>query len=154
MKMERDFNKWIRRMFYEQSNHKVCAQRIETTTGNGVPDIMVILPFGIYLIESKFETTKIRPEQAAFQIRTNSIAKDDVQRCITFSAYPKTKRLIVTTYNASSITEDGVVPATEVTYSLDAAGFKQFYSTLSDNGTANTSETKRLYTASTATCVD
>jgi hypothetical protein len=141
-------------MFYEQSNHKVCCQRIETTTGNGVPDFMVILPFGIYLIESKFETTKIRSEQAAFQIRTNSSAKNDVQRCFTLSAYPKTKRLVVTTFNTSSITEDGIVPATEVTYSLDAAGFKQFYLTLSDNGSANTSDTKRLYTASTATCVD
>ena len=141
-------------MFYEQSNHKVCAQRIETTTGNGVPDIMVILPFGIYLIESKFETTKIRSEQAAFHIRTNAITQNDIQRCITLSAYPKTKRLVVTTYNTSSITEDGVVPATEVTYSLDSVGFKQFYLTLSDNGSANTSETKRLYTASTATCVD
>ena len=132
MKKEQEFNTWIRRMFYEQSNHKVCAQRIETTTGNGVPDIMVILPFGIYLIESKFETTKIRPEQAAFHIRTNAIAQDDVQRCITLSAYPKTKRLVATTYNPSSITEDGIVPATEITYALDSAGFKQFYSTLSD----------------------
>jgi len=142
-------------MFYEQSNHKVCAQRIETTTGNGVPDIMVILPFGIYLIESKFETTKIRPEQAAFHIRTNTIAQDDVPRCIALSAYPKTKRLVVTTYNTNSITEDGVVPATEVTYSLDAAGFKQFYSTLSDSPTEDKvrklSDSARLREA---TCAD
>ncbi len=147
MTKEQEFNKWIRRMFYEQSNHKVCCQRIETTTGNGIPDFLVVLPFGIYLIESKFETTKIRPEQAAFHIRTNSIAKDDVHRCITLSAYPKSKRLIATTYSAYSISEDGIVPARTTTFTLDSKGFKQFYLTLSDKPVWQDSETKRLCTA-------
>jgi hypothetical protein len=117
-------------MFYEQSNHKVCVQRIETTTSNGVPDFMVILPSRILLIESKFETTKLRPEQAAFQIKVNGIQKDAISTCFTLSAYPKTKRLVVTEYNPSSIGEGGIEPASSNTYTLDPNGFKEFYDTL------------------------
>lgn len=130
MKKEAEFNSWIRRMFYECSNHKVCCQRIETTTSNGVPDLMVILPFGIYLIESKFETTKVRPEQAAFQIRANEITKDAITSCYTFSSYPKTKRLVVSRYGAGSINEDGVTPTKTTEYTLDSSGFTEFYKTL------------------------
>jgi hypothetical protein len=118
-------------MFYECSEHKVSCHRIETTTSNGVPDIMVILQSGIYLIESKFETTKLRPEQAAFQIRANEVTADNVTCCYTFSAYPKTKRLVVSRYDAGSINEDGITPTKTTEYTLDASGFTQFYKTLS-----------------------
>jgi len=116
-------------MFYEHSNHKVCIQRIETTTGNGVPDLLVFLPHGIFLIESKFETTRLRPEQAAFQIKGNSISKSSVSSCLTLSAYPKTKRLVVSTYALESIGEDGIKPVVTTTFTLDSEGFKQFYET-------------------------
>lgn len=116
-------------MFYEHANHKVTIQRLETTTGNGVPDLMVVLPSGIYLIESKFETTKLRPEQAAFQIKANSISASSVSSCITLSAYPKTKRLVVSTYAPESIGEDGIEPIVTITYTLDSKGFKKFYET-------------------------
>ena len=129
MKKEAEFNTWIRRMFYEYSDHKVTVQRIETATGNGVPDLMVILPSGIFLIESKFETTRLRPEQAAFQIKANSISASSVSSCITLSAYPKTKRLVVSIYAPESIGEGGVEPIVTSTFTLDSKGFKQFYTT-------------------------
>lgn len=116
-------------MFYEHSNHKVTVQRLENTTSNGVPDLMVILPFGIFLIESKFETTRLRPEQAAFQIKANSISASSVSSCLTLSAYPKTKRLVVSTYAPESIGESGIEPVVTTTFTLDSKGFKQFYET-------------------------
>ena len=145
-------------MFYEQSNHKVSCHRIETTTGNGVPDLMVILPFGIYLIESKFETTKLRSEQAAFQIRANEVSEADITRCFTLTAYPKTKRFVVSRYDAASITEDGIKPTKKDEYMLNPSGFTESYKTLcaihSPKVTTYTPQMQRLCTAAISTCAD
>jgi hypothetical protein len=126
MKSEKQFNQWLTKQFYEASKTKVCVQRIETTTGNGVPDLLVIQPSKILLIESKFETRNIRPEQGAFQIKANEIIRDGNNVCCTLCAYPKTNRLIYQTYNAMSITENGIEPTETIEFTLDANGFANF----------------------------
>jgi len=126
MTTEKSFNQWIRRMFYENSTTKCLVQRIETTTSNGIPDILVILPSKMLLIESKFETKNIRPEQAAFQIKTNAILKNSVNSCITLAAYPKTKRFVMMRFDTDSITEQGITCNDEIRFSLDKKGFNDF----------------------------
>ena len=126
MKTEKEFNQWIRRMFYECLDSKAVIQRIETTTSNGVPDLLVCLPTKIMLIESKFETRKIRPEQGAFQIKTNSVIKGSINRCITLAAYPKTERFVMMEFDPSCITDNGVECQQEITFTLDKAGFADF----------------------------
>jgi len=126
MKTEKEFNQWLRRMFYENIPTKCLVQRIENTTSNGIPDIMVVLPNRMVLIESKFETKKIRPEQAAFQIKTNSIIKDSLNTCITLAAYPKTNRFVMLRFDTGSITEEGIKCESEVVFSLDKDGFNDF----------------------------
>jgi Holliday junction resolvase len=114
-------------MFFECLDTKAVIQRIETTTSNGVPDILAILPNKVLLIESKFETKKLRPEQAAFQIKSNVVLKDSVNKCITLSAYPKSKRFIMMMFDASSIGKEGIEEnGKEVIFSLDKKGFTDF----------------------------
>jgi hypothetical protein len=113
-------------MVYENIPTKSLVQRIENTTSSGIPDIMVILPNRMVFIESKFETKKIRPEQAAFQIKTNSIIKDSLNTCITLAAYPKTSRFVMMRFDTGSITEEGIKCENEVTFSLDKDGFNDF----------------------------
>jgi hypothetical protein len=127
LKTEAQFNTWIRRNFYESANGKVVVQRIENTTSNGVPDFLVILQNRILLIESKFETGKVRPEQSAFQIKTNEIIKESVNKCITLTAYPKTNRFVMRRFDASCIDDSGIEDPCPVTFSLTKEGFNDFY---------------------------
>ena len=78
MKTEKQFNQWITHQFYEKYNKHITVQRIETTTGNGVPDLLILTQDKTWIIESKFETTRLRPEQKAWQIKANSIPTDTV----------------------------------------------------------------------------
>ena len=122
MKKEQEFNTWIRKQFYEATKPKGCVvQRIENTTSNGVPDIMVITQDLVFLIESKFETTNVRAEQKVFQINVNEVSDSVV--CVTLSAYPKTKRLVVSIYDRECIRNKPL----ELTFTLDNEGFLEFY---------------------------
>jgi len=127
LKKEAQFNQWIRRQFYEQTDGKLVVQRIENTTSNGVPDILVIMQDRVLLVESKFETGKVRPEQSAFQIKCNEVIKDSVNKCITLTAYPKTKRFVMRKFDSSCIGETGIEDPCPVTFSLDPTGFKDFF---------------------------
>ena len=124
MKSEKQFNQWLTKQFYETFDGNITVQRIETTTGNGVPDLLVLTENQTYLIESKFQTTKLRPEQQAWQIKANSIPTDAL--VVTLSAYPKTKRLVVQQFNEISITVDGIHPVIDREFVLDNEGFKEF----------------------------
>ena len=124
MKTEKQFNQWITHQFYEKYNKHITVQRIETITGNGVPDLLILTQDKTWLIESKFETTRLRPEQQAWQIKANSIPTDAL--VVTLSAYPKTKRLVVQQYNDISITDDGIHPVVDTEFTLDNEGFKEF----------------------------
>ena len=124
MKSEKQFNQWLTKQFYETFDGNITVQRIETTTGNGVPDLLVLTENQTYLIESKFQTTKLRPEQQAWQIKANSIPTDAL--VVTLSAYPKTKRLVVQQFNEISITVDGIFPVVDREFVLDNEGFKEF----------------------------
>jgi hypothetical protein len=124
MKSEKQFNQWLTKQFYETFDGNITVQRIETTTGNGVPDLLVLTENQTYLIESKFQTTKLRPEQQAWQIKANSIPTDAL--VVTLSAYPKTKRLVVQQFNDISITVDGIHPVVDREFVLDNEGFKEF----------------------------
>lgn len=116
MKNEKQFNQWITKQFYETFNHHITVQRIETTTGNGVPDLLILTQDKTWLIESKFETTRLRPEQQAWQIKANAIPTNAV--VVTLSAYPKTKRLVVQKYSMYDQDKREFV--------LDNEGFKEF----------------------------
>jgi hypothetical protein len=115
---------------FREARTKAIIQRIENTTSNGVPDILAILPNQILLIESKFQTRKLRPEQASFQIKTNETIRGSVNKCLTLSAYPKTKRFVVLEFDSLSITEEGIVTENQWSFSLDKEGFNQFLNTL------------------------
>lgn len=127
LKTEAQFNKWITNNFHEQANGKIVVQRIETSTSNGVPDFLVILQNRILLIESKFETGKVRPEQSAFQIKTNEVIKESINKCITLTAYPKTNRFVMRRFDASCINDTGIEDPCPVTFALNKEGFKDFY---------------------------
>jgi hypothetical protein len=129
MRTEQDFNRWLTKQFYETTNKNCVVQRIETTTSNGVPDLLVITQDICFLIESKFETIKVRPEQSAFQIKVNEITKglNHPCVCVTLSAYPKTKKLVVNIFDKSAITDDGVKCTNTLLFTLDNEGFKEFY---------------------------
>ena len=116
MTTEKQFNQYITKQFYEYYKGKVVTQRIETTTGNGVPDLLILTQDKTWLIESKFETTRLRPEQQAWQIKTNAIPTNAV--VVTLSAYPKTKRLVVQKYSMYDQDKREFV--------LDNEGFKEF----------------------------
>jgi hypothetical protein len=116
MKNESQFNKWLTKQFYETFNKHITVQRIETSTGNGVPDLLILTQDKTWLIESKFETTRLRPEQKAWQIKANAIPTNAV--VVTLSAYPKTKRLVVQRYSVYNHDKREFV--------LDNEGFKEF----------------------------
>lgn len=124
MTSEKQFNQWLTKQFYETFDKHITVQRIETITGNGVPDLLVLTKDTTYLIESKFQTTRLRPEQQAWQIKANTIPTNAV--VVTLSAYPKTKRLVVQQYNDISITDDGIYPVVDTEFTLDNEGFKEF----------------------------
>ena len=130
MKNEKQFNTWLRKQFYEHSNKKVCVQRIENTTTNGTFDILVILSDKTLFIESKYQTERLRPEQYAFQIRTNGIIKNNVTNFLTLSAYPKKNMFVLHQYNASSITSDRFIPYKREEYELSKTGFQEFMESL------------------------
>tara|TARA_E500000178_G_C16786775_1_gene646159 strand:- start:29 stop:421 length:393 start_codon:yes stop_codon:yes gene_type:complete len=130
MKKESTFNTWLRKKFYEKSHGKIVVERIENSIGTGVPDLFIILPNKTLFIESKFETSTLRPTQYAFQIKANGIIKDNTFECMSVSCYPKTNRFVVNKYDLSSITDDGFEPISSVDYSLDDTGFSQFFNNL------------------------
>lgn len=130
MKTEAQFNQWIRKQLNEQSNNKAVIQRVESTTGNGIFDLFVILPHKVLFIESKYETQKLRSEQSTLQIKASTIVENDVCKVMSISAYPKTKRFVVNTYSLESITEDGIKPTLTSDYELSKKGFKMFYEQL------------------------
>ena len=122
---EKQFNQWITHQFYEEYNkHITVGNASKLAGGNGVPDLLILTQDKTYLIESKFETTRLRPEQQAWQIKANSIPTDAV--VVTLCAYPKTKRLVVQQYNDISITNDGIHPVVDTEFTLDNEGFKEF----------------------------
>lgn len=116
MKNESQFNKWLTKQFYEKYNRHITVQRIETSTGNGVPDLLILTQDTTWLIESKFETTRVRPDQKAWQIKANAIPSDAV--VVTLSAYPKTKRLVVQQFDVTTVDTREFV--------LDNEGFNEF----------------------------
>lgn len=116
MKNESQFNKWLTKQFYETFNRHITVQRIETSTGNGVPDLLILTQDKTWIIESKFETTRVRPDQKAWQIKANAIPSDAV--VVTLSAYPKTKRLVVQQFDITTVDTREFV--------LDNEGFKEF----------------------------
>ena len=116
MKNESQFNKWLTKQFYEKYNRHITVQRIETSTGNGVPDLLILTQDTTWLIESKFETTRVRPDQQAWQIKANAIPSDAV--VVTLSAYPKTKRLVVQQFDVTTVDTREFV--------LDNEGFNEF----------------------------
>jgi hypothetical protein len=130
MKSESQFNTWLRKQFYENSNKKVCVQRIENTTGNGTFDILVIVPSKTLFIECKYQTEKLRPEQYAFQIKANGIIKQEGTDFFSLCAFPKRKEFVMNKYDPSSINEDGITPCLTKTYALTPDGFSQFYQEL------------------------
>lgn len=116
MRNESQFNKWLTKQFYEKYNRHITVQRIETSTGNGVPDLLILTQDKTWLIESKFETTRVRPDQKAWQIKANAIPSDAV--VVTLSAYPKTKRLVVQQFGVTNVDTREFV--------LDNEGFNEF----------------------------
>jgi len=130
MKTEAQFNTWLRKGFHEETNGKAVIERVESTVGNGIFDLFVILPHKVLFIESKYQTTKLRSEQYALQIKASTVVENDVCRVMSIAAYPKTGRFIVNTYTTSSITEDGIKPSSTINYKLSKEGFKLFYNQL------------------------
>lgn len=118
MKNEAAFSTWLKRQFYHVTNGQVVVQRIETTTGNGVPDLLVITPNNTYLIETKYETTKLRPMQTAWHTKVKNVLGEHSEHIKTFvmCAYPKSKRLITFT-----------VTGDQKTFPLTRDGFIEFY---------------------------
>jgi len=130
MRTEAQFNTWLRKGFHEESNGRCVIERLESTVGNGIFDLFVILPHKVLFIESKYQTTKLRNEQAALQIKASTVVENDVCRVMSIAAYPKTERFVVNTYTTSSITEEGIKPASTTSYKLSKKGFKLFYNQL------------------------
>jgi hypothetical protein len=95
MKNEAAFSTWVRTLAHKYTESSVAFQRIETTTSNGVPDVLMITKKKILLLELKYATTKLRPMQKAWHTRIKRIAdeNDALEVCV-LCAYPKTKRLL------------------------------------------------------------
>jgi len=129
MTTEKHFNKYITKQFYEYYKGKVVTQRIETTTGNGVPDLFIITPTEVFVIESKFQTTKLRAEQYAWQIKTNKVIDSMPTFVLSLCAYPKSNTMIVNVYDEDSISVDGVQPSKTDKYTLNKDGFTKFLDT-------------------------
>ena len=129
MTTEKHFNQYITKQFYEYYKGKVVTQRIETTTGNGVPDLLIITPTEVFIIESKFQTTKLRAEQYAWQIKTNKVIDSMPTFVLSLCAYPKSNTMIVNVYDEDSISEDGIQPTKTDKYTLNKDGFTKFLNT-------------------------
>lgn len=129
MTTEKHFNQYITKQFYEYYKGKVVTQRIETTTGNGVPDLLIITPNQVFIIESKFQTTKLRAEQYAWQIKTNKVIDSMPTFVLSLCAYPKSNTMIVNVYDEDSISEDGIQPTKTDKYTLNKDGFTKFLNT-------------------------
>ena len=129
MTSEKHFNQYITKQFYEYYKGKVVTQRIETTTGNGVPDLLIITPTEVFIIESKFQTTKLRAEQYAWQIKTNKVIDSMPTYVLSLCAYPKSRTMIVNVYDEDSIGEDGIQPTKTDKYTLNKDGFTKFLNT-------------------------
>lgn len=129
MTTEKHFNQYITKQFYEYYKGKVVTQRIETTTGNGVPDLLIITPTEVFIIESKFQTTKLRAEQYAWQIKTNKVIDSMPTFVLSLCAYPKSRTMIVNVYDEDSISEDGIQPTKTDKYTLNKDGFTKFLNT-------------------------
>jgi hypothetical protein len=129
MTTEKQFNQYITKQFYEYYKGKVVTQRIETTTGNGVPDLLIITPNQVFIIESKFQTTKLRAEQYAWQIKTNKVIDEMPTYVLSLCAYPKSNTMIVNTYDEDSVGEDGIQPVSTNKYTLNKDGFTKFLNT-------------------------
>lgn len=130
MRTEAQFNTWLRKGFHEETGGNCVIERVESTVGNGIFDLFVILPHKVLFIESKYETTKLRSEQYALQIKASTVVENNVCRVMSISVYPKTKRFVVNTYCTLSITEDGIKPTSTTSYKLSKEGFKLFYNQL------------------------
>lgn len=130
MKTESQFNTWIRKQLYENSNGRCVIERLESTVGNGIFDLFVLLAHKVLFIESKFETQTLRSEQYALQIKASTVVENDVCKVMAVCAYPKTNRFVVNTYTVDSIQENGIKPTTTETYELNKEGFKMFYQNL------------------------
>jgi hypothetical protein len=129
MTSEKHFNQYITKQFYEYYKGKVVTQRIETTTGNGVPDLLIITPTEVFIIESKFQTTKLRAEQYAWQIKTNKVIESMPTFVLSLCAYPKSRTMIVNVYDEDSISVDGIQPTKTDKYTLNKDGFTKFLNT-------------------------
>ena len=129
MKTEKQFNQWITHQFYEEYNKHITVQRIETTTGNGVPDLLIITPTEVFIIESKFQTTKLRAEQYAWQIKTNKVIDSMPTFVLSLCAFPKSNTMIVNVYDEDSLGEDGIQPVKTDKYTLNKDGFTKFLNT-------------------------
>lgn len=129
MTSEKQFNQYITKQFYDYYQKQITVQRIETTTSNGVPDFFIVTPNQVFLVESKFQTTKLRAEQYAWQIKTNKVIDCDNIHVLSLCAYPKTNRMVVHAYNQDSIGADGIQPCSEGEYTLDKDGFTKFLNT-------------------------
>lgn len=60
---EASFSKWLVGHFRDQG---AFVQRLEVTTGSGVPDLVVIHKGRTHWVELKWNTNHIRPEQAVW----------------------------------------------------------------------------------------
>ena len=129
MTTEKHFNQYITKQFYEYYKGKVVTQRIETTTGNGVPDLLIITPNQVFIIESKFQTTKLRAEQYAWQIKTNKVIDEMPTYVLSLCAYPKSNTMVVNVYDEDSISVDGIQPTKTDKYTLNKDGFTKFLNT-------------------------
>lgn len=129
MTTEKHFNQYITKQFYEYFEGQVVTQRIETTTGNGVPDLLIITPTAVFIIESKFQTTKLRAEQYAWQIKTNKVIESMPTYVLSLCAYPKSRTMIVNVYDEDSISVDGIQPVKTDKYTLNKDGFTKFLNT-------------------------
>lgn len=129
MTSEKHFNQYITKQFYEYYKGKVVTQRLETTTGNGVPDLLIITPTEVFIIESKFQTTKLRAEQYAWQIKTNKVIESMPTFVLSLCAYPKSRTMIVNVYDEDSISVDGIQPTRTDKYTLNKDGFTKFLNT-------------------------
>jgi len=129
MTTEKHFNQYITKQFYDYYKGNVVTQRIETTTGNGIPDLFIITPNQVFIIESKFQTTKLRAEQYAWQIKTNKVIDEMPTFVLSLCAYPKSNTMVVNLYDEDSVGVDGIQATKTDKYTLNKDGFTKFLNT-------------------------
>lgn len=67
---ESSFSKYLCQKFKENG---MFHQRLEVTTGAGVPDIAVMSDKGIFWVELKWKTRHIRPEQYIWGVKAGIV---------------------------------------------------------------------------------